>query len=208
MPDLIVSRAESARAALVLAHGSGAPMDSDFMNRVAQAFCQAGVNVYRFEFPYMHERRALGKKRPPNRQPVLIDSWTEALNQVTERESLPVFIGGKSMGARMACILASIEPVAGVVCFGYPFHPQAKPEKTRLEPLQECRCPIFIAQGTRDKLGSSEDLASYVLADSVVIHWLEDGDHGLRPRVSSGLTHEQHIQGAVSAAVGFIDNLL
>ncbi|MDO6747353.1 alpha/beta family hydrolase [Gilvimarinus sp. 1_MG-2023] len=208
MPDFLIDRAVAPRAVLVLAHGAGAPMDSDFMQQVAEGFCRAGITVYRFEFPYMRERRLHGTKRPPNRQPELISAWQQALIEVTAAETLPVFIGGKSMGGRMACILAGVEAVSAVVCFGYPFHPPGKPDKTRLTPLQQSRCPVFIAQGSRDKLGSAEDIADYQLGNQVTLHWLEDGDHDLKPRVRSGFTHDQHIQGALRAATGFIDTYL
>lgn len=208
MSEWLIDRAEGARAVLILAHGAGAPMDSDVMTRLAQGFCQAGITVYRFEFPYMQERRLSGSRRPPNRQPVLIETWRQVLVEVNAVQNLPVFIGGKSMGGRMACILASEEAVPGVVCFGYPFHPPGKPEKSRLAPLQECHCPVFIAQGTRDKLGSAEDVAGYSLPASIRLCWLEDGDHDLKPRVRSGFNHEQHLRSAISAAVGFMENLL
>lgn len=208
MTEFLINRAQSPRAALVLAHGAGAPMGSEFMQQMAEALSAGGISVYRFEFPYMQQRRFTGRKSPPNRQPVLIEAWAEALADVRVQENLPVFIGGKSMGGRMACILAQDTQVSGVVCYGYPFHPPGKPENTRLEPLQNSQAPVLIAQGTRDKLGNTDDVAGYTLPAGIQLHWLEDGDHDLKPRVKSGFTHEQHKQSAVTATLEFIDSLL
>lgn len=212
MIDLLCNRPESARALLLLAHGAGAPMDSDFMNQAAEGLACRGISVARFEFPYMQDRRATGIKKPPNRQQALVDCWHKAIEQAAADCSLPLFIGGKSMGGRMAALCAADEAIArivrGVVCFGFPFHPPKKPESSRLPALLECRAPVFIAQGSRDPLGNLEEVAAMAIPPHVCVHWLDDGDHDLKPRVRSGFTHAQHITAAVSAATDFIDRHL
>ncbi len=194
------------RASLLLAHGAGAPMDSDFMNRMAALLCERGIAVRRFEFPYMAQRRQ-GGRRPPDRQPVLLDCWRQQLARWQSERGGPVFIGGKSLGGRMASLLLAEErtrDVAGLVCLGYPFHPPGKPERTRTEHLAGLRTPTLIAQGSRDPLGNRQEVAAYTLSDAIVLHWLEDGDHDFRPRVKSGFTVSQHLVAAAEAATTFM----
>ena len=188
----------------LFAHGAGAPMDSDFMNLVAEGVAAAGITVKRFEFPYMEERRQTGKKRPPNRAPELLQHFMRAIEQAGGMSRC--VIGGKSMGGRMASLLAAENPqdVMGVVCLGYPFHPAGKLEKTRIDHFPDMSVPHRIVQGTRDALGTRDQVEGYGLPDIVELHWLEDGDHDLKPRKKSGLTHEEHIKSAIEQVVTFI----
>ena len=181
---------------VIFAHGAGAPMDSEFMEVVGAKLAAAGLEVIRFEFPYMQKRRSDGKKRPPDRAPVLIDYFETLISRFND-ESIPLFLAGKSMGGRMATMLADHPAVSEVFVFGYPFHPPGKPEKLRIEHLQELQTMVHIFQGTRDAMGNSEEVNQYNLAKNVKIHWLEDGNHDLKPRKSSGLTQEEHINSAI-----------
>ncbi len=190
----------------VFAHGAGAPMDSPFMNQMTELLLEQGIAVARFEFPYMVQRREIGKKRPPDAQAKLLDTWRSVINRLREYRSngRPGFIiGGKSMGGRMASMVADEMSVSGLVCIGYPFHPQGKPEKTRTEHLQDITTPTLMTQGDRDALGNKEDVAGYDLAGSITMVWLTDGDHDLKPRVRSGFTHEQNIRTAADAIADF-----
>ncbi len=187
---------------LILAHGAGAPMDSEFMERIAELLAERNVGVARFEFPYMAQRRTGGSKRPPDRQPALLDYWRQVLEQFSRDEQ--VFIGGKSMGGRMASLIADESDVAGLVCLGYPFHPAKKPEKLRTEHLASLKTSTLIVQGSRDALGNAEEVAGYELADTIDLCWLEDGDHDLKPRVRSGFTHDQHLRSAADAIASFM----
>lgn len=195
----------------IFAHGAGAPMDSDFMQNMAERLCTQGVRVIRFEFPYMVERRKNGKRRPPNRQLELLNCWREVIVEVQRAYPAPLFIGGKSMGGRMATLLLGAEEseldVAGAICFGYPFHPQGKPEKLRTEHLIDMTAPILIVQGSRDALGNIDEVPEYALSEAVVLHWLDDGDHDLKPRVKSGFSHEQHKSMAATKACEFITKI-
>lgn len=199
--NLLFERSSAKAPVLALAHGAGAPMDSEFMNHYSAALVAAGVSVCRFEFPYMQERRNSGKKRPPDRQPVLLETWHRVLDALANER---LFIGGKSMGGRMAATVSVEREQAGVICLGYPFHPPAKPEKLRLEPLQQSTSPVLIIQGSRDKLGDRVEVAGYSLAPTVKVHWLDDGDHDLKPRVKSGFTHQSHIHTAAQLTADFI----
>ncbi len=189
---------------LALAHGAGAPMDSPFMDKLAELLAEQGIGVVRFEFPYMQERRENGKKRPPNKQDVLLDTWREVIAELGNPEVL--YVGGKSMGGRMASLIADEQAVAGLVCLGYPFHPQGKPEKLRTEHLADLQTPTLIVQGTRDKLGSQEEVETYELSQGIDVLWLEDGDHDLKPRVKSGFTHDQHLKLAAEKIAEFINS--
>lgn len=193
----------------LFAHGAGAPMDSDFMQALAELLVARGIGVVRFEFPYMAERRASGGRRPPNKMEVLLESFQAQIDRVhTELQPERLFIGGKSMGGRVASMLGqncfARGEVAGVVCLGYPFHPQGKPEKLRTAHMESLTCPTLIVQGTRDKLGSRDEVAGYRLAAAVACHWLEDGDHDFKPRRTSGFTQQQHWETAAECAASFM----
>lgn len=190
-------------ATLILAHGAGAPMDSEFMSAFAEGLSRQGIEVIRFEFPYMKKHRVSGTRTPPDGKAVLLDVWKSIIDEFQNKPRL--FIGGKSMGGRMAAEVARERTVSGVVCLGYPFHPAGKPDQTRLEPLQVIRCPALIIQGTRDPLGSIEEVQRYELSNQVKVHWLDDGDHDFKPRIRSGYTEQILRQNAISIIVEFID---
>lgn len=185
---------------LLLAHGAGAPMDSPFMELLAQGIADAGLKVARFEFPYMAARREDGRKRPPNRMPMLLDAFRDAYAECDG----PVYIGGKSMGGRVASMLADELGAKALLCFGYPFHPPAKPEKTRVEHLKDISTPTLIIQGTRDPFGKPEDVEQYALAKQITMHWLDTGDHDFKPLKASGQTQQHLIAEAVTACIRFI----
>lgn len=175
----------------MLAHGAGAPMDTDFMNAFAQGLAAKGRRVVRFEFSYMAGRRSGGSKRPPARQPQLLAEWQAVLEQLQREEGeTRLVIGGKSLGGRMASLIADESNLAGLVCglvcLGYPFHPPGKPERLRTEHLRDLKTPTLILQGDRDTLGSREEVADYALSPAIRLHWIDDGDHSLTPRKRSG----------------------
>ncbi len=206
MIELLWNRAEQPSALLVLAHGAGAPMDSDFMNLMAEAIAGRGVSVVRFEFPYMARRRQEQRKFPPNRAPQLLAHFREVLAVLPE-DSLPVWIGGKSMGGRMASLLAAeadCPPIHGVVALGYPFHPPGKPEKTRTKHLRHLTVPMLICQGERDPFGKPKEVAGYGLPGNVRVHWLASGDHDFKPLKRSGLIQADLIEESAVAAAGLI----
>jgi len=203
--DFLTDGPADAKATVALAHGAGAPADSDFMNEVAIGLANAGHRVLRFEFAYMVQRRIDGKRRPPDRQPVLLEHWRSVIAQTGNPKHL--VIGGKSMGARMASLVADETGVAGLVAFGFPFHAPGKPPGARLDHLTSLATPSLFVQGTRDALGSKEDVADYALAPSIAFHWIEDGDHNLKPRKKSGLTHEDAMADAIAAAAEFTQHM-
>ena len=188
---------------LVLAHGAGAGMDSPFMAFMAEQLGAAGLGVLRFEFPYMLRRRQTGRRSPPDRMPRLMDAFRE----VTSACQGPLVIGGKSMGGRVASMLADELGVLGLVCFGYPFHPAGRPDRLRVDHLHDLTTPALVIQGTRDALGSRDEVAGYGLPPDIELLWLEDGDHSFKPRKKSGFTVDQHWQTAARAVAEWISGL-
>lgn len=189
-------------AQLILAHGAGAGMDSEFMVTMANNLAKLGVTVGLFDFEYMQQAKLEGKKRPPQRAPKLLAYFESILAEVDV--SLPLFIGGKSMGGRMASMLACEQSVKGVIAFGYPFHPPGKPEKLRTEHFPDLNAPLAIIQGERDTFGKKDEVESYPVCDNVHTFWIPDGDHSLVPRKASGLTQLQNWQTAAEIASQFI----
>jgi predicted alpha/beta-hydrolase family hydrolase len=192
----------NARTTILLAHGAGAPMDSDAMTGAADALASEGFRVVRFEFAYMADRRNGGKRRPPPKAELLIPEYEAAIAALEVKG--PLIIGGKSMGGRIASILAdglhTSGRIVGLLCLGYPFHPPDKPEQLRTAHLKTLKTPALIFQGTRDPFGSRDEVGSYRLSDAIEIVWLEDGDHDLKPRKSvSGFTNADHLRTMASA---------
>lgn len=183
---------------LILGHGAGAAMDSEFMNFVAAGLGDAGLRVLRFEFPYMAGRRIDGKRRPPDREAVLLDTWRQAVRECAAEHP---FIGGKSMGGRMASMVADEVSAAGLVCFGYPFHPPGRPDRLRTTHLEHLQTSALIVQGTRDTFGTSEDVAGYSLSPAISFHWIDGGNHDLR---APGRTKAQSWGDAVAAAAALV----
>ena len=154
-------------------------MDTPFMDFFATGMTERGFRVVRFEFPYMAAKRLTGKAKPPDREPVLRATWLKVIEQVGADG---LVIGGKSMGGRIASLVADECGVAGLTCLGYPFHPVGKPDKLRVEHLRTIKTPTLIVQGERDPFGSRADVAEYNLSKAIVMNWIKDGDHSFKPR--------------------------
>jgi predicted alpha/beta-hydrolase family hydrolase len=213
-PDLLFDGPEDAPLTVVLAHGAGAPMNTPFLNAVARGLAAAGHRVARFEFPYMRARRETGRDSvgrlagrggAPDREPILRNSWKEVVDRLGGGERLVV--GGKSMGGRIASMVADEVGARGLVCLGYPFHPPGRPEKLRTKHLETLSTPALIVQGTRDAFGTPEDVAAYSLSRAIRFAWLEDGDHSWKPRASSGRTEAQNMADGVAAMREFLTSL-
>ncbi|MFC4235027.1 alpha/beta family hydrolase [Thalassospira xianhensis] len=200
--DFIFDGPDDAKQTILLAHGAGAAMDSPFMNEMAAGLAACGYRVARFEFPYMAKRRVDGRERGPDRAPVLIETYQQVVAQLGTPEKL--VIGGKSMGRRIASMVADDLGVRGVVCLGYPFHPPGKPENLRTAHLQKMKTPTLICHGTRDPFGSPDEVAGYGLSDAVSLHWVPDGDHDFDARKKSGHTQAANIAAAASAMDDFV----
>lgn len=204
LPQFLIDGPAAAPLTFAFAHGAGAPMDTPFMAFFAAGLAARGWRVARFEFPYMARRRREAKRPPPDRQPVLLATWQAVIDHLG-RDRL--VIGGKSMGGRMASLVADETGVRGLACLGYPFHPAGKPERRRTEHLAALQTRCLICQGTRDPLGNTEEVAGYALSPAIRLHWAADGDHDLKPRKASGRSAEQNWTEAVAALDGFFRTL-
>jgi predicted alpha/beta-hydrolase family hydrolase len=205
--DFLYDGPEGAATTVVLAHGAGAPMNTLFMNSIARGLAAAGgVRVVRFEFPYMRARRETGRRGgAPDREPILRNSWKEVVEKLGGGRK--VVIGGKSMGGRIASMVADEVGARGLVCLGYPFHPPGRPDKLRTKHLETLATPGLIVQGTRDAFGTPEDVAGYALSDAIRVVWLEDSDHSWKPRAASGRTEAQNMSDGIAAIRDFLEAL-
>jgi len=203
-PELLFDGPSDASTTIALAHGAGAGMDSPFLTFFATGLGKRGFRVARFEYPYMTSQRVTGKKKPPDREPVLRDTW---LKVVALLKCERLVIGGKSMGGRIASLIADEAGVAGLVCLGYPFHPVVRPDQVRMKHLQAIRTPTLLVQGERDPFGSREEVARYKLSSAIQISWIEDGDHSFMPGKKSGRTEQQNWEEAIAWIIAFLQQI-
>ena len=184
-------------ALLVFAHGAGAGHSHPFMTNYASALCSRGVAVATFNFPYMEKRR-----KTPDRAPALEDAFRKAIVASMahpEVNATHLFIGGKSMGGRMATHLGSqlgnwpddLLPPSGVIAFGYPLAPpRSKRTGDRVTHLKSLTIPTLIVQGTREPFGGPDEVRE-ALADAnpappVDVLTVEGGDHSFAVLKSLG----------------------
>jgi len=196
--ERLITGPDDAAASVLLAHGVGAPMDSPFMEQIAEGLSQRGWRVVRFEFPSMARRRLTGRQAAPDRLPVLLACFREQVAR--ELHQRPLIIGGKSMGGRIASLLADALPVHGCLCLGYPFHPPGKPTQLRCEHLTAMGTPTLIVQGERDSFGKRSEVETYPLANSITVRWVTAGDHSFKPTKQSGLSERDNLKAAIAHA--------
>jgi uncharacterized protein len=170
---------------LVLAHGAGAGHDSGFMVDFASALAAHGLETVTFNFPYVEQRR-----RVPDRNDVLEESWRTVISAVRERlPARPLFIGGKSMGGRIASQVAAGPEgaglgIRGLVFLGYPLHPPGRPQQLRASHWPRVSAPALFVQGSRDTFGAPDELREHLPSWGAPTELLvvEDGDHSLKVR--------------------------
>jgi predicted alpha/beta-hydrolase family hydrolase len=210
MDNTLVCGPTSGPATVLLAHGAGAGMESRFMQHMAEGLAQQGWQVIRFEFPYMAQQRVSGRKRPPNKADILLQCYAEQLQSLPAKQ--PLIIGGKSMGGRIASLLAdalwSQNRILGCICLGYPFHPLGKPETLRVEHLQNLQTPTLVIQGERDAMGNRKDVNNYALSEQIQLAWMPDGDHSFKPRKQSGHSELQNLNLAVEHMHDFLSKVV
>jgi predicted alpha/beta-hydrolase family hydrolase len=204
--DLAVYRSDSARAACVVGHGAGAGRNSPFMVRFAAGMAERGVSAATFDFPYMAAKRGA-----PDKPAVLEASWREAVNEAARVfTGLPLFIGGKSMGGRIASHIASAGTpgLAGLFFLGYPLHPPGAPQKRRDAHLPAIAEPMLFVQGTRDTFGTSDEIAALVpTLQRATLHVVNDGDHSFKVRARSGQKPDQVIDGIIDVVVSWMTSI-
>ena len=168
-------------AALILAHGAGAGQQSAFMTSFATGFAELGLDAITFNFLYTEQRR-----RIPDRRPALEACYAAVIQAVrSELDTTNLFIGGKSMGGRIATHVAAeglAESPRGVVLLGYPLHPPGRPGERRDAHLPDVRCPMLFVQGSRDPFGTPAELEPVVAAlrAPATLYVVEGGDHSFK----------------------------
>lgn len=197
---------QDAPVTILLAHGAGAPMDSPWMTSMAGALADKDLRVARFEFSYMAARRVSGTRKPPPRAEKFTPEYVAAIRDLDCKT--PLIIGGKSMGGRVASMVADElhdnGDISGLLCLGYPFHPPGKPDRLRTEHLHDLKTPALICQGERDPFGARDEVSHYALSGAIDVLWLEDGDHDLKPRRTSGYSFDNHVERAAAAVEEFV----
>ncbi|APO78544.1 alpha/beta hydrolase family protein (plasmid) [Rhizobium etli 8C-3] len=206
----LINGPDDAEFTILLAHGAGGAMDATSMTAAAEALAAIGFRVARFEFAYMAARRTSKGRKPPPRADRLIGEYGAAVERFGVRNRL--IIGGKSMGGRVASMIAddlfAKGKVAGLLCLGYPFHPPGKPEELRTKHLETLKTPALIVQGTRDVFGTRREVQNYNLSNKIDLVWLEDGDHDLTPRKKiSGFSLADHLASMAAAVKSWAPSL-
>lgn len=203
--EFLVTGPADAASRFLCAHGAGAGMDTAFLQAIANLLAERGIATYRFEFTYMAARRRGGARKPPPKAERLVDEYRAAVDALPPGG--PLLIGGKSMGGRVASLVAdelhAASRIAGLACLGYPFHPPNKPEQLRTAHLQALACPALIVQGERDPFGGRAEVDAYGLSPTIQVHWAGDGDHDLGPRGGSGFTRKGNLAAAADAVAAF-----
>ena len=187
--------------ALILAHGAGDDMTSPFMAHFHGAFARAGLLSIIFNFPYKEAGR-----KPPDRMPKLMAAYEAVIDRLRRDELAPgqLFIGGKSMGGRVATMLAAEGvPVEGLVLLGYPLHPAGRPEKLRSDHLPRIEAPLLFIQGDRDNLCRLDLLRREIrpLGKQASLHVIEGGDHSFKVLKRSGRDQSEVFDEVVRAVL-------
>lgn len=205
---------DEAKATLIFAHGAGAGNKHTFIVDYAMSLAKLGFNVVTFNFPYMQTVYETEKRRPPNRAPQLLEYFQLEIEMVKTSiaPELPLFLIGKSMGGRMASLLAAdvSNLFDGLIVLGYPFIPPGKPEKLeeRIAHFPKIVKPTLILQGERDSFGGTELIQSLKLPKNMQTFAIPDGDHSFKPRKASGYTELSNMQLTVSKIEQFVTGQL
>ena len=204
---LSVYSSDRAAAGLILAHGAGAGQTSRFMVETAQALAARGVTTATFDFPYVIAGRSV-----PDKAPVLEHAWREAIAAAQAHKAfagLPLCIGGKSMGGRIASHVAAqgAGGLAGLVYLGYPLHPPGRPDQRRDAHLPDIKEPMLFVQGTRDLFGTTDEIRALLprLNRRTQVFEVTDGDHSFKVRVKiAGRTQQAVLDGINDRVAAFI----
>lgn len=204
----LLVRPPEPRAMLAFAHGAGAGIEHGFMADMAQRLAGQGIATFRYHFPYMEARALSGRRRPPDRPHVLVETVRSAVARAGAlADGLPLLAGGKSMGGRMTSTAAAEAPLPGVeglVFFGFPLHAPGRPERAaeRAAHLADVTVPMLFLQGTRDTLARldliEETCAS--LGPLATLQRLEGADHSFKVLKRSGRTNEEVADEAAAQA--------
>jgi hypothetical protein len=192
-----------ARGRFLYAPGAGSGLHDAFGARCAERLPTAGIECWRFQFPYMEAGR-----RAPDKTPILEATWRAVIDAALG--DVPLVVGGRSMGGRIAShVVATGVRVAALALFAYPLHPPGKPDQLRTVHLSPIGVPTLFCSGNRDVFGSPNELAAAVaLVPDARLHFLDGADHGFVTLKSSGHSRSEVWDEAVDAFLAFLDPLL
>ena len=207
------SKRNSAGVTLVLGHGAGADQLSSFMVLFANGLSARGIDVLTFNFVYKEQGRGV-----PDQKAKLETCYRAVIEAALKQRKLKnnrLVIGGKSMGGRIASQVAAAmaeekdqlaDSISGLVFLGYPLHPPGNPAKLRVEHLQSIRMPMLFVQGTRDSLGTPDEIRPFIkkLGLPAQLYSIEGGDHSFKAPKKFGLTQEQVYQAAMDEIVRWV----
>jgi predicted alpha/beta-hydrolase family hydrolase len=202
--ELTLYPAAAPRAALVLAHGAGAGQRSPFMTATARALAARGITTATFDFPYMRTGRKV-----PDPAAVLEQAWREAIDSARALDTfggLPLYIGGKSMGGRIASRAADSNdlPIDGLVFLGYPLHPPGKPQQRRDAHLPSIMAPMLFVQGTRDAFGTADEIRDLLpRLRRAEIYEIAGGDHSFKVPAKGGVPQAQVMESIYDRIAAF-----
>jgi len=192
-----------ANGALVFAHGAGADMRHTFMQTVSQHLAAEGIATLRVNFPYMEKR-----KRSPDPKPVLVETIRAAVAEAQRLTKLPLFLGGKSLGGRMAswAVAEGLDGVKGLVFFGFPLHAPGKVSSDRAEHLKTIKVPMLFLQGTRDSLADLDSIRKVCkgLGKLATLEIIEGGDHSFRVPARLEVSNEEVVKDLGSRTAGWV----
>ncbi len=177
-----VPRTATLDGILVLAHGANNNMDNPLIKGVHERLAREGLVTVRFNFPYIEEGR-----KHPDPDPALEGVFrlvVEYVGEMEEFKGLEMFLGGKSMGARIAAqIVAQDVGANGLIFLGYPLHAPGKPEKLRDQPLYQLPCPALFIEGGRDPFCHLDRLGTVLsqMPVSACVHVLPGVGHSYEP---------------------------
>lgn len=187
------------RSLVLLGHGAGGGVDAKDLLALREAALAAGHAVARLTQPY----RVAGR-RAPAPAPALDKAFTEVVGELRERLDVPLIVGGRSSGARVACRCASAVSARGVVALSFPLHPPGKPERSRADELRPVEVPVLIVQGERDPFGGPDEVNDPPLPANFSIHRVAGGNHGFAVRKGD----PSPLPGISQAVVDWLDNIL
>ena len=189
---------------VVLGHGAGSNQTSGFMRTFAKGLASRGHDVMTFKFVYMEPCRSV-----PDQKHKLEGCFRAVIEAALKHKKLKsnrLVLGGKSMGGRIASqVMAGddkesfADDVAGLVFLGYPLHPPGNPAKLRVEHLEHIKKPMLFVQGTRDALGSPDEIMPYIknLRPAAKIYEIEGGDHSFKAPKKFGMSPDQIFESAM-----------
>ena len=199
---------------VILGHGAGANQSSGFMRTFAKGLAARGLDVMTFNFIYMEQGRSV-----PDQKPKLEACFRAVINAALKQKKLKqnrLVIGGKSMGGRIGSQVmaeegkeAFADEVAGLVFLGYPLHPPGQSTKLRVEHLEHIHKPMLFVQGTRDALGTPEEIQPYIknLRPAAKIYSIEGGDHSFKSPKKFGASSDQIFEAAMNEIDRWVRNL-